>query len=238
MDALYAFDLAESICRLRDGQLVHLGASEIALRQRAVGGARRARSPLCAARQRLSVHQLNGGTESAGLRALPNCATRSAICSSRLDGSTASMRRWRGCRGVVMSRGSSNGPRQPGGGRQQAGPRGRGHGRDRDERIKERSKERSNPRQSDLRVKHSPKRDGGRGRAFPARPPREQPVAFAARAAAGGRAEAGAIFGRRANRHRHAPTRTACASTASSRRAFPACRSATSSASSAKARCA
>jgi len=72
-----------------------------------------------------------------------------------------------------------NGPRQPGGGRQQAGPRGRGHGRDRDERIKERSKERSNPRQSDLRVKHSPKRDGGRGRAFPARPPREQPVAFA-----------------------------------------------------------
>jgi 23S rRNA pseudouridine955/2504/2580 synthase len=72
-----------------------------------------------------------------------------------------------------------NGPRQPGGGRQQAGPRGRGHGRDRDERIKERSKERSNPRQSDLRVKHSPKRDGSRGRAFPARPPREQPVAFA-----------------------------------------------------------
>ena len=77
-----------------------------------------------------------------------------------------------------MTRGR-NGPRQPGGGRQQAGPRGRGHGRDRDERIKERSKERSNPRQSDLRVKHSPKRDGGRGRAFPARPPREQPVAFA-----------------------------------------------------------
>jgi 23S rRNA pseudouridine955/2504/2580 synthase len=71
-----------------------------------------------------------------------------------------------------------NGPRQPGGGRQQAGPRGRGHGRDRDERIKERSKERFNPRQSDLRVKHLPKRDGGRGRAFPARPPREQPVAF------------------------------------------------------------
>jgi len=27
-------------------------------------------------------------------------------------------------------------------------------------------------------VKHSPKRDGGRGRAVPARPPREQPVAF------------------------------------------------------------
>ncbi len=72
-----------------------------------------------------------------------------------------------------MSRGR-NGPRQPGGGRQQAGPRGRGHGRDRDERIKERSKERSSPRQSDLRVKHPPKRDGGRGRAFPARPAREQ----------------------------------------------------------------
>jgi 23S rRNA pseudouridine955/2504/2580 synthase len=66
------------------------------------------------------------------------------------------------------------------------GPRGRGHGRDRDERNRERSKERlkerSNPRQSDLRAKHSPKhstkRDGGRGRAVPARPPREQPVAF------------------------------------------------------------
>lgn len=64
-----------------------------------------------------------------------------------------------------MSRGR-NGPRQPGGGKQMAGPRGRGHGRDRDERIKERSKnrsksrfdERANPRQSDLRVKHSPKR--------------------------------------------------------------------------------
>ncbi len=73
-----------------------------------------------------------------------------------------------------MSRRGGNGPRQPGGGRQMAGPRGRGHGRDRDERIKERS----NPRQSDLRVKHSPKRDSGRGRAFAARPPREQPVAF------------------------------------------------------------
>jgi 23S rRNA pseudouridine955/2504/2580 synthase len=71
-----------------------------------------------------------------------------------------------------------NGPRQPGGGKQTAGPRGRGHGRDRDERIKERAKERSNPRQSDLRMKHSPKRNGGRGRAFPARPPREQPVVF------------------------------------------------------------
>jgi 23S rRNA pseudouridine955/2504/2580 synthase len=72
-----------------------------------------------------------------------------------------------------MSRGR-NGPRQPGGGRQQAGPRGRGHGRDRDERIKERAKERFNPRRSDLRPKHSPKR--GTGRAFPARPPREQSV--------------------------------------------------------------
>ena len=83
-----------------------------------------------------------------------------------------------------------------GGGKQSAGPRGRGHaegprgrgqgrglGRDRDERNRERSKERfkehSNPRQSDLRVKHSPKRDGGSGRAVPARPPRERPVAFA-----------------------------------------------------------
>lgn len=74
-----------------------------------------------------------------------------------------------------------------GGGKQSAGPRGhgqaedsrgrgqgRGLGRDRDERNRERSKERSNPHQSDLRVKHSPKRDGGRGRAFHARPPREQ----------------------------------------------------------------
>jgi 23S rRNA pseudouridine955/2504/2580 synthase len=77
-----------------------------------------------------------------------------------------------------MSR-NRKGPRQPGGGRQQAGPRGRGHGRDRDERNKERSKERFNPRQSDLRVKHSPKRDGCRGRAFPVRPAREQPGAFA-----------------------------------------------------------
>ena len=65
-----------------------------------------------------------------------------------------------------MSRGR-NGPRQPGGGRQQAGPRGRGQGRglgrDRDERnrvrSKERFKERANPRQSDLRVKHSPRLD-------------------------------------------------------------------------------
>jgi 23S rRNA pseudouridine955/2504/2580 synthase len=84
-----------------------------------------------------------------------------------------------------MSRGR-NGPRQPGGGKQMAGPRGRGHGRDRDERNKDRSKnrskarfdERANPRRSDLRVKHSPKREGGRGWAFPARPPREQPVVF------------------------------------------------------------
>ena len=74
-----------------------------------------------------------------------------------------------------MSRGR-NGPRQPGGGRQQAGPRGRGRGRDRDERNRERSKERFNPRQSDLRVKHSPKRGGRNGRTFPARPPREQSV--------------------------------------------------------------
>jgi 23S rRNA pseudouridine955/2504/2580 synthase len=68
-----------------------------------------------------------------------------------------------------------NGPRQPGGGKQMAGPRGRGHGHDRDERIKERP----NSRKSDLRVKRSSKRGGGQGRAFPARPPREQPVAFA-----------------------------------------------------------
>jgi 23S rRNA pseudouridine955/2504/2580 synthase len=57
-----------------------------------------------------------------------------------------------------------------------AGPRGRGHGRDRDERINQRSKERSNPRQSDLRVKHLPKRDSGQGRPFPARPAREPPI--------------------------------------------------------------
>jgi 23S rRNA pseudouridine955/2504/2580 synthase len=73
-----------------------------------------------------------------------------------------------------------------GSGKQAAGLRGRGHGRDRQERInerinqrtKERSKARSNPRQSDLRVKNSPKRDSGRGRAFPARSPREQPATF------------------------------------------------------------
>ncbi|MBI2714664.1 MAG: RluA family pseudouridine synthase [Rhizobiales bacterium] len=72
-------------------------------------------------------------------------------------------------------RGHAEGPRGRGQGRGLAeGPRGRGHGRDRDERNKERARERANPRQSDLRVKHSPKRDGGRGRAVPARPPREQ----------------------------------------------------------------
>jgi 23S rRNA pseudouridine955/2504/2580 synthase len=88
-----------------------------------------------------------------------------------------------------------------GGGKKAAG--GRGRGQDRDERIKERKKERFNERsggrvterggragerakertkerttrQSDVRVKHSPKRDAGRGRAFPARPPREEPMA-------------------------------------------------------------
>jgi len=77
-----------------------------------------------------------------------------------------------------------NGPRQPGGGKQTAGPRGRGQGpgqgrgqgRDRDERNKERSKERFNPRQSDLSFKPT-KRGPGKGRAFPARPPREAPMA-------------------------------------------------------------
>jgi len=66
------------------------------------------------------------------------------------------------------------------------GPRGRGQGRgvgrDRDERnrerSKERSKERSTLRQADVRVKHAPKRDGGRGHAFPAHAPRERPVAI------------------------------------------------------------
>ncbi len=57
-----------------------------------------------------------------------------------------------------MRRGK-RGPRHPGGGKQMAGPRGRGHGRDRDERIKERSKERANPRQSDRSGKHFAKRD-------------------------------------------------------------------------------
>ena len=65
-----------------------------------------------------------------------------------------------------------------GGGKKTVAPRGRGHGRDRDERNRERSKEQSterpNPRQSDLRVKHAPKR----GRAFPARPPREAQVVY------------------------------------------------------------
>src|SRR5471030_2012238 len=69
-----------------------------------------------------------------------------------------------------------------GGGKKSAAPRGRGTGRDRDERNRERSKERANPRQSDRPVKHSPKfaakREGGRGRTFPVRPPREAPIAF------------------------------------------------------------
>ena len=138
-----------------------------------------------------------------------------------------------------MSRRGRQGPRQPGGGRQQAGPRGRGrgHGHDRDERIKERSKERSNPRQSDLRVKHSPKRDGGRGRAFPARPPREQPVTFAP-AQPPVVAPKPAQFSAGVQTVTISPTNTACASTASSRHGFRGCRSAISSASSAKARCA
>jgi 23S rRNA pseudouridine955/2504/2580 synthase len=89
-----------------------------------------------------------------------------------------------------------------GGGKPAAGGRGRGTGRDRDEKIKERKKERFNERsggrandraggrtgerskerttrQSDVRAKHAPKRDAGRGRAFPARPPREQPIVAA-----------------------------------------------------------
>ena len=91
-----------------------------------------------------------------------------------------------------------------GGGKRAAGPGGRGGrgtGRDRDERIKERKKEHFNERsggraperggrageraeerttrQSDVRVKHAPKRDAGRGRAFPARPPREEPMVAA-----------------------------------------------------------
>src|SRR6202166_3138406 len=92
----------------------------------------------------------------------PGTAARMASCGAVHERAEQIMRQRR------------NGPRQPGGGKQTAGPRGRGHGRDRDERIKERS----NPRQSELRVKHAPKREGGRGRAFPAHPPREQPVAF------------------------------------------------------------
>jgi 23S rRNA pseudouridine955/2504/2580 synthase len=63
-----------------------------------------------------------------------------------------------------------------GGGKKAAAPRGRGHGRDRDERNRERSKERYTQRQSEARPKHAPKRDGGRGRSFPARPPREAPM--------------------------------------------------------------
>jgi 23S rRNA pseudouridine955/2504/2580 synthase len=77
-----------------------------------------------------------------------------------------------------------------GGGKKSATLRGRGHGRDRDERnrerFQERSKGRANLRQSDRPAKNSPKfasksvpkREGGRGRAFAARPPREAPVAF------------------------------------------------------------
>ena len=57
-----------------------------------------------------------------------------------------------------MRRGRT-GPRQPGGGRQQAGPRHRG----RDER-KERSKERGVQRQSDMRPKHAPTRGSPRVR--------------------------------------------------------------------------
>jgi 23S rRNA pseudouridine955/2504/2580 synthase len=85
-----------------------------------------------------------------------------------------------------MTRGR-NGPRQPGGGRQMAGPRGRGHGHDRDERIKQRSKDRSRQRPSESRgqqvpehpPKHAPKRHADSGRSFPARPPREQPMIVA-----------------------------------------------------------
>ena len=42
----------------------------------------------------------------------------------------------------------------------------------------ERIKERSHQRQSDARPKHAPKRDGGRGRSFPARPLREPVVQY------------------------------------------------------------
>ena len=82
-----------------------------------------------------------------------------------------------------MSRRGRNKPRQPGGGKQMAGPRGRsqgrGHGRDRDERNKERSRERYNPRLSDLPVKRAGKRPAKHGGArppFPARPSREAPA--------------------------------------------------------------
>jgi 23S rRNA pseudouridine955/2504/2580 synthase len=69
-----------------------------------------------------------------------------------------------------------------GGGKKSAALRGRGTGRDRDERNRERSKdrfkERANPRQSDRPAKHAPKREGGRGRTFPERPLRKAPVPF------------------------------------------------------------
>ena len=96
-----------------------------------------------------------------------------------------------------MTRGQS-GPRQPGGGKQIAGPRGRsqgrGHGRDRDERIhqraKERAKERFKPRQADLRVAFSPKRGGvspasrspaaGQGEGSPPQVAAPKPVHFSA----------------------------------------------------------
>ncbi|MEP7032125.1 MAG: S4 domain-containing protein, partial [Pseudolabrys sp.] len=54
--------------------------------------------------------------------------------------------------------------------------KGRGQGQDRDERNKERSRERYNPRKPDQRGNQSFKRDTGRGRAIPARPPREAPA--------------------------------------------------------------
>ena len=121
----------------------------------------------------LSMHKLNGGTE----KRKTQCARTARRAWRFIQYTPRGSRRPRrgadaACGERLMSRGR-NGPRQPGGGRQQAGPRGRGrgHGRDRDERNRERSKERFNPRQSDLRVKHSPKRSGGNGRANPARPP-------------------------------------------------------------------
>ncbi|HEY4142627.1 MAG TPA: RluA family pseudouridine synthase [Pseudolabrys sp.] len=65
--------------------------------------------------------------------------------------------------------------------RKAAAPRGRGNGRDRDERNKEHSKKRFEDRltvrQSDRAVKQLPKRGGGKGRSFPERAPREPVVA-------------------------------------------------------------
>jgi len=58
------------------------------------------------------------------------------------------------------------GPRQPGGGKQTAGPRERG-----------RSERHRTARQSDLRVKHSPKRDRKAKRVYPARPVPARPGA-------------------------------------------------------------